>query len=453
MKRSLFSLSEWPIIGRCLALVLLVSVTALSPVLAGDPSGKAPVAVPDAADADATLFPVPDYTGNLSERSTLTGDWGGARTELANQGVQFDLRLTQIYQGVIEGGNGISDWENGASADYIFKFDFEKMGLGRGSFLQVNAETYVGEHVNGRTRTLLPVNHNAVYPLPGENISTISSIVFTQFLSERFGVFAGKLDTTQGDANAFASGKGDDQFMNLGLALNPVAALTSPYSTLGAGAFYLLDDKGSMLAFNIYDPNGSPTRSGFDSFFKDGITLALETRIATEFLDKPGHHLLGGTWSNKDYVALGQDARFLVGGLLGIVPLATEEGSWSAYYNFDQYLVGGENGRGFGVFGRAGFADEDTNIIEEFYSFGVGGKGLCANREDDSFGLGYYYMQFSDALPGLLPRGNSEQGWEIFYNVAITPWFTIGADLQVVNSPLNGVENAVVGGLRSQIRF
>ncbi len=27
--------------------------------------------------ADATLYPVPDYTGNLWEREAFTGDWGG----------------------------------------------------------------------------------------------------------------------------------------------------------------------------------------------------------------------------------------------------------------------------------------------------------------------------------------------------------------------------------------
>src|SRR5690349_22524715 len=43
------------------------------------------------AETDATLFPVPDFGGNLWSRSYLTGDWGGLRTRLANNGVQFEL--------------------------------------------------------------------------------------------------------------------------------------------------------------------------------------------------------------------------------------------------------------------------------------------------------------------------------------------------------------------------
>ncbi len=428
----------------------LILFALMTPVLAGDPSAKAPVT--DTAAEDATLFPVPNYTGSLMERSALTGDWGGLRTDLANNGFQLDLAWTQIYQGVMDGGNGNRDWEYGSSIDYIFKFDFAKLGLWEGAFLQINAETYFGNNVNGNTRTLLPVNNDALYPVPGQDITVISSIVYTQFLSERFGVFAGKLDTTQGDKNSLAWSKGDEKFMNLGLGLNPAPILTTPYSTLGAGAFYLLD-KDSVVAFNVYDPNGSATRSGFDSFFKDGVTLALETRIGTRFFDKPGHQLVGGTWANKDYVGLGQDPRLIIGAILGLNPLARQSGSWSAYYNFDQYLIGDDQGRGFGIFGRAGFADRDTNLIEQFYSFGIGGNGLCQNRENDTYGVGYYYLKFSDALPGILPRGNSEQGVEIFYDVAITPWLSIGADLQVVNSALNNVDNAVVGGIRSKIRF
>jgi hypothetical protein len=34
---------------------------------------------PKKQEEEATLFPVPDYTGDLWERPRLTGDWGGLR--------------------------------------------------------------------------------------------------------------------------------------------------------------------------------------------------------------------------------------------------------------------------------------------------------------------------------------------------------------------------------------
>ena len=43
-------------------------------------------------------------SGDFLRRSTLTGDWGGARNDLAAKGVTFDIRVTQITQGVGGGG-------------------------------------------------------------------------------------------------------------------------------------------------------------------------------------------------------------------------------------------------------------------------------------------------------------------------------------------------------------
>lgn len=413
---------------------------------------------PPAAEpaADATLFPIPDYTGSLWERSALLGDWGGVRTALAERGIQVELALTSIYQGVADGGREDDSWEFSHSADYRLKLDFEKLGLWKGGFLQVNAESRFGEHVNGRTGVLLPVNNDALYPLDGDDGTAVPSIVFTQFLAERFAVFAGKLDTTVGDVNEFAWGKGDEGFMNLGFGFNPVPVLSTPYSTLGAG-FMFVPDAESYLSVSVYDPNGDAARSGFDSFFEDGVTIAAEGRIGTRFFDKRGHQLVGVAWSNKDYVAFNQDERLLLdpilaGGNLDSV-LRREDDTWAVWYNFDQYLIGGEDGRGLGVFGRAGFADEQTNIVGQFYSAGIGGRGIIPGREDDRFGLAYYYLSFTDHAPARLPAGDHEQGWEVFYDAAVTPWMSIGADLQFVDSALEGIDTAVVGGVRAKIRF
>ena len=57
-----------------------------------------------ATSQDATIYPVPNYGGDLWSRSYLTGDWGGLRSKLADRGVQFDSNVTQIYQGVASGG-------------------------------------------------------------------------------------------------------------------------------------------------------------------------------------------------------------------------------------------------------------------------------------------------------------------------------------------------------------
>ena len=39
----------------------------------------------------------------IDERIHLTGDWGGARTWLSENGIIVDVQATQFYQGVVDG--------------------------------------------------------------------------------------------------------------------------------------------------------------------------------------------------------------------------------------------------------------------------------------------------------------------------------------------------------------
>ena len=188
----------------------------------------------EALQAEATLFPIPDYRGDLTNRAALSGDWGGNRTVIAEQGFQFSVDLNQYYQGILDGGID-TGWEYNGSSDYRLKLDTAKAGLWAGGFLEVHGETYWGNTVNGLTGAALPVNTDPVMSLPAGNGTYLSHVILTQFLSENVAVFLGKLDTTVGDANRFAHGVGDQRFMNLGLSFNAVLLKTAPYSTLGGG--------------------------------------------------------------------------------------------------------------------------------------------------------------------------------------------------------------------------
>ncbi len=175
-----------------------------------------------------------NYSGDFWARSTLTGDWGGLRNYWAKKGVTFDMNLTQIGQGDIGGGKK-TGWEYGGRGNITLNVDTQKLGLWPGGFLMVEVEGNFGNDVNFDTGALIPVNGSQFFPVSGSNQSNIPALIITQFFSEYAGVFVGKMDTTTGDANEFAHGKGDTQFFNLALNFNPVAGLAAPYSTLGAG--------------------------------------------------------------------------------------------------------------------------------------------------------------------------------------------------------------------------
>jgi len=110
-----------------------------------------------------------------------------------------------------------------------------------------------------------------------------------------------------------------------------------------------------------------------------------------------------------------------------------------------------------------GQAKGDRNAVSQFYSFGVGGKGIVASRPDDRFGVGWYYSRFSDDLKNnlrVLRRGlRNEQGVEAFYNIQVTPAVTVTPNLQVIVDPAARGPNpasedyALVFGVRLQMDF
>ncbi len=401
-----------------------------------------------------------DYSGDLWERPALTGDWGDRRNQLAQKGVSFQLDLEQTIQGNAHGGKDTSGaFRYSGSWDLRLNFDTGRMGLWPGGLIELQAESFFGQSINGKVGGL--ANDDVLYPAFGDRGVMLSQVAFTQFLSESFAVFVGKLDTTTGGENEFAWVHGGN-FLNSALRWNPVVALTTPYSTLGAG-FVFMGDWG-VWSFVAYDTEGEANVSGFDTVFDRGTSLATEVRVNVEPFGKPGHQLFGFTWSDKGFVSLDQDFR---GGLkfpgrpiLNLLTfdlsLERESSSWSFFYNFDQYVyVESEDPtQGVGIFGRFGISDGEANPIETFYSVGIGGKGIIPDRDDDKFGLGYYFVDYGGELPRRLGI-RSSQGVELFYNVEVTPWLHITPDLQVIINP-GGFENrdvAVVYGVRAQMSF
>jgi carbohydrate-selective porin OprB len=101
------------------------------------------------------------YSGDFLSRSTLTGDWAGLRNDLSGKGVTFDLNLTQVEQGVVNGGLN-SSWKYGGRGDLTVTVDTGKLGLWSGGFLTAELEGNFGHAINGYDGGLSAVNTNPV---------------------------------------------------------------------------------------------------------------------------------------------------------------------------------------------------------------------------------------------------------------------------------------------------
>ena len=286
----------------------------------------------------------------------------------------------------------------------------------------------------------------------GESAWAINELTFAQFLSPKFGLIGGLINTDAGDANPIAGSLGSDSyFMNTGLQYSPVVISTAPTATLGGGAIFIPNENvmGKLLAIGTKETAGT---NPFDNY--EGTTFLTEWTVKSEGLGgNPAGLTLGGTYSiNQDRLRVTEDPRLIIADVVTGGSAVSEEDAWSIYWNGFQYLQGDEQS-GWGLFGRLGFSDGSPTAIAFHSAAGVGGVGLLPSREKDRWGLGVFYQEFSDT--GLIAAAgiDEELGGELFYNIQLTPATNLTFDLQVIDSAIPAVDTAVVGGLRFGVRF
>jgi porin len=266
-------------------------------------------------------------------------------------------------------------------------------------------------------------------PLKNKQIKKqINKLKLDENKTPHFAVFFGKLDTLDGDPNEFASGRGTSQFMNANFIFNPALALRLPYSTLGAGVLWLPippGPKGGItVSSSVIDTNDSSTKTGFDDFGK-GQSWSTEADFTYQLGDLPGGMNVGGLYSfNQDFAHL--NSRFVFQPGEGLV-VPKQNSTWAVYWSRWQYLFVEDHGkppaplqgqpehRGIGLFARFGVADKETNPVEWAGSGGIGGRGLIPSRDNDSFGIGYYYNRIQTLrLSNILGIRDSSQALNSF---------------------------------------
>jgi porin len=464
---------------RILAAALVIATATLSGRCA-DPESQdmvapfAPSEPPAAPPATMTAQPCEEvaqapapspspFDGDICDRPLLLGSLCGLRDQLAAKGITFNVSTTQFYQGVATGG--IHDvFEYAGRNDYFLNIDGEKAGLWKGLFITLHGETRYGDTVNLDTGAIMPVNTAELFPKATGTETALTGVKFTQALSENFVAFAGKINTLDEFKQPFTGAPAVDGFWNLALVFPVLAARTIPYSTLGGG-FAVLEKGEPIFTLMVLDTNNTPTTSGFESFFDNGATIFANLTLPVNFFGLPGHQGLSGTFSTGKYNDL-QPTAYFDPNVGPIVTFGTVNDSWCVFYSADQalYVDPCNPKRTWGVFANVGTADNGPSPIRFSANAGLSGASPITTRPQDTFGVGYAFTRYSspirDLAPVLLPIGN-DQAVELFYNAAVTPWFHVTPDLQVVfparedTLPPNRqpIDTALVLGLRAKIDF
>jgi len=404
----------------------------------------------------------PPFDGPWDSRLKLTGNWGGLRDTLRDHGITLDISGTFYYQGAASGGLEHS-FEFGGRNDYILNVDGQKAGLWPGFFIRLHGEDVYGNSPNLATGAVVPVNIGRAHPAFFGTAAALSDLKFTQALSENFVLYAGKINTIDNVQQPFMPGRGlDAGFMNAALFWNVILARTLNYATLGAGAA-VLQHGYPVFSLTVYDTADDSRINGFGKFFDNGVVIYPTVSLPTTFFGMPGHQSLWGAYSTGRYaIVTPQSLTLLPEVLQGQLPptaLTTlVKGSWWVTYLFDQALWVDPNDktRTWGLFGNFGISDGNPNPIKWDAIVGIAGTSPIPGRRQDTFGIGYYYLGYSDDFLDVARRFipmRDERGLEFFYDVSLTPWCHITPDLQVVTPTLGLAETAVVLGLRTKVDF
>lgn len=407
---------------------------------------------PPAPPTSLPATPPPPWSGDLWTRSQLTGDWAGARDALAEHGVTIFGDLTQYYQGVTAGGL-TRQFRYGGRGDYLIDFDTRKAGLWEGGHLDLRAESRLGQDTNGIDGSLAPSNFAMALPFPNQDVTALTGVQYTQDVSENLSVFAGKLSLLDGTPAAYARGMRLNYFMNAAMQSNLSRSYLIP-SALGTG-FTIRDETEPVFNFYLLDTHYTPTVSGFSTLFANGAVVYGEYRVRTNWFDHSGHSAVGFLYSSATRTTLDGDPYLLLSAALAGDPLPTKSSSSTATYRFDQVLyANSENpNRNWTLNGDFGLTDGNPNPIQWFANLSLVGHSPIRGRANDTVGIGYYHLGVSN-LPVLTIHGvGAEDGAEFFYNVAVTPWFHVTPDLQILDPAQHNTATALIVGMRARLSF
>ena len=398
--------------------------------------------------------------GSLLERQYLLGSLGGLRTRAAESGLFVDAGVTQVYQGVVSG-----DGDNGkyaGSGDIWAALDTGRAGLWSGGLFIAHFEGNWGELVSG-TGALLPLNADATMPTSPDSLA-LSELYLFQALPEGFGIIAGKLDWAgTADTSLFANNE-RTQFLYEGFVNNAVLGAFVPYTSTGIALTKEFQSDLSLSA-GFFSNDSNATTSSLDDFAFDKMTYFVTGGWTPTFSGLPGNYNFIVGYSSKDIASFDVDDEYLIGEIIGTVPVAEESGNYALTLTGSQYVWINEGATrsdgqavGFGPFFRFGIAPKDRNLIDQFYSVGIGGTGGPFGRNDDNWGIGWAGTHISsdfrrDADELGVSVDDFEHAVEGYYNVALTPAMHASFHAQYVNSANPSADDAVVLSTRLQLDF
>lgn len=402
----------------------------------------------------------------------MTGDWGGVRTDLLNDGIKITGHYVNETAGNPVGGleqGGASTGELGFGID--MKTDV--LGWQGGTFHSLITERAGSSLSKDKIGNLLTVQE--IY---GDGQTTrITQLSYEQvLLSGMLDVEAGRLNVE----NDFAtSPKYFGQglycfFQNNSICGTPIAApinsngyVAYPASSLGAKIKFF-PQKNIYIETGAYEVNPSlyDSRNGFKFGPSDaqGVFTPVEVGVTPYFGGLAGNYRVGVYYDNSsNTTAVGQATKFLPANspLLSSLPMAMRAGRYGGWVQADQEIQGDTLGKkGTVLFGAFEWGDRATSLITWYGEAGIVRTGTFAGRDADSVALGFALANINSELLAFQkshgsPGTAQEMMMELNYGVAVSPWLNVRPGVQYVWHPDGEAErrNALVLMMKTSFTF
>jgi porin len=388
--------------------------------------------------------------------STLTGDWGGYRTTLAEAGVATEMLYKADLMGNVSGGiaRGVRGLDN---LDVMFTLDGARLADLQGTSAMVHLLNNNGGRPDADLMGSAQWINNIEVPKATGKLyqAWIQQLCFDDVLSIRGGLYDLNTEFYVNDPSMLfihsTYGIGTDmaQSGRNGPSIFPFTSLglrvkVQPTPQVYAQAVVLDGVSGN--------PN-NPRGTQIDLSRHDGALWAGETGITSGGEHPNGKIAIGGwyyTSAFDDHVDTDGAGNPIKRHNKGAYLIADRE----------VYRVPGSETRSLSIFGRFGIADKHVSQCDYAWSTGLVYTGLVPHRAQGQLGVGIAgahasakYRQAQRLAD--IPTDAAEIAIELTYSDNLTPWVKVQPDIQyIVNPGLDPtLDNALAVGARVTIAF
>jgi len=398
-------------------------------------------------------------------QDTMTGDWGGLRKKLEDDG----FKVTPTYTALVI-GNPSGGVRQGVVADGLVNveldFDLEKMTAGDVDGLVVHANAL---YLYGSSLSRADVGDlSGTTSINGYNTIRLQELWLEKsFLNQKLSVRVGNMAVD----NEFFQSPSAALFINntfVDFALfndNIINAPLFPVASPGVRLKFLPTSDTYIMA-GVYGMDNSSNQATTN---QNGTRFALTASSGMLIMSEAGYLLnqgpsykgLQGTYRvgsfvhTANYDTWGSQAE----AANGTGPLKSGGTNYGVYAVVDQQLFSHDS-EVISLFFLGGGAPSNVNLVDWYVDGGFNFTGFIPGRDNDVAGLAFAHSDvssnYSDSqvLQGNAPY-TAESFIETTYKVQIAPWWSIQPDVQYYFSPSGqqGSHNAVVLGLSTNLAF